>query len=216
MSVTHQYNSGEVTFVPGFVRGFRAWSLNLDIVGLRSITRVWDWRPGENRAACGIGDGCSCEVCSSVPRVHEAPFPQCSCGIYARYVNAAHGYSGVQGIIKATGNVIIGTAGFRAEVAQIEALVATSIDREWLRQMLLPPHLRVYTYGTRPRPSWAPPGDDWSQVAVTKALAMLSEVYQVPVFDSFYDAQKAFPFPDLSELTKKEATCPEATTPVSP
>lgn len=39
---------------------------------------------------------------------------------------------------------------------------------------------------------------------------------QVPVFDSFKDAQKAFPFPDLSELTKKEATCPEATTPVSP
>lgn len=212
MSGTGNYNSEEVTFVPGFVRGFRAWNLSPEAVGLRSITRNWHWLPGENKATCELNHSCDCEVCREVPSQHVAPSPRCSCGIYGRYADYRHGYAGVQGIIKATGNIIIGTSGFRAEKVQVEALVATPYCRKWMFEALLPPHARLAGSSSIPRPSWAP-AMQWSMEPVDEVLGMLGEMYQVPIFNTYDEAREALPFPDLSELVKqKEEACQEAST----
>lgn len=210
MTSTYGDGGDGVTLVPGFVRGFRSWLLNLSAVGLRSITREWYWHRGENKATCR-GESCECKTCREIPPYHAAPYPACSCGIYARYVDPNHGYAGIQGIIKATGNIVIGEVGFRAELAQIEALVVDPIARSWLFEVLQPPHLRQFIGPSLLRPQWAPVGRSMS--VVDEAFGMLGEAYGVPIFNSVEEARAALPFPDLSELIKqKEEACQEANT----
>lgn len=58
------------------------------------------------------------------PFVHgSSPDPKCTCGIYAFYGPNPRYLGSISGSIAASGTIIPGTLGFRAERARIEALV---------------------------------------------------------------------------------------------
>jgi hypothetical protein len=61
---------------------------------------------------------------------HEAPDPDCTCGFYATYQpssNGGHFFAyPVAGIIEASGRIILGTKGFRAQRTRIVALMNTA------------------------------------------------------------------------------------------
>lgn len=65
---------------------------------------------------------------------HEAPHPDCSCGIYAHYLplESYHSWSDkIYGVIEASGRILMGTKGFRAENAKIVALAGLGSHNEW-------------------------------------------------------------------------------------
>lgn len=101
----------------GEIYGYRHFS---DDGGqLRGIVMSqYPFTPGVNVAKC---------VHKPYRKGHEVPAEGCSCGIYGFYSDDADVYSddhdGPSGIIAAWGTVISGHLGFRAENAQIVALV---------------------------------------------------------------------------------------------
>lgn len=114
---------GKDTVVPGFLRGYRCWRYDRYTLELYPIhVDLGPWSGGHLRAACYD------------PRHHEeAPVAYCRCGIYATYnpkdyrsqqPSFWHINDGtfVHGSIKATGRVILGEIGFRAEEAKVEAV----------------------------------------------------------------------------------------------
>lgn len=113
-----KYDSSEVTMVPGTLRGYRAWRLHSK--GLESVSTTGHIWGRTERAQC-------LNKLRSPHPDHVAPVRGCTCGIYAK-----HTLEGVEdefswpsflfGSIRAHGKVILGTAGFRAEYAEIEAL----------------------------------------------------------------------------------------------
>jgi hypothetical protein len=64
-----------------------------------------------------------------VPR-HDAPFAECQCGLYAWYRPDSTSIvpADVFGVIEATGRVLLGDRGFRAERARLLAVVDTGDD----------------------------------------------------------------------------------------
>jgi hypothetical protein len=200
--VRSTYDNDEVTLVPGFVRGFRSWMLDKDFPLLRSVSRPYVWQPGQNEASCALAN-CDCWHCR--PRAdkrlpHAAPSLKCSCGFYARHLDWRHGYSGIEGIIRASGNIILGTGGFRAQIAEVEALVASS---GWLYNFL---EITKSEDLTHHQPKWA------VDKSTESVQLLLAREYRVPLFNTYEEAQEAFPFPDVSELLK-EKPCPQANTP---
>jgi hypothetical protein len=118
-SVSDDYTGPEHLLVPGTLRGYRAW-----IVGggkLRSIIDREPWLVSGNTAMCRRG------IMPRITSLHDAPDSRCTCGFYAK-----HRLEGVErdydpsiftyGSIRASGKVILGTEGFRAQHADIEAL----------------------------------------------------------------------------------------------
>lgn len=127
-----EYDGSERTMVPGTLRGYRAW-----IVGggkLRSIIDREPWLVSGNTAMCRRGmmrnGWVTGRLPGEMPRItslHDAPDSRCTCGFYVK-----HRLEGVErdydpsiftyGSIRASGKVILGTEGFRAQHADIEAL----------------------------------------------------------------------------------------------
>jgi hypothetical protein len=106
-----QYSGKEVPLVPGGLRGYRAWMYG-GPNGFRSYNFDYFWKPGINDAGCSL---------SIDP---HAPGPNCQCGLYARYkhVEEWSRSTPVFGVIEASGRIILGTEGFRAEKARILAV----------------------------------------------------------------------------------------------
>jgi hypothetical protein len=112
-----RYNDTEATMVPGTLRGYRVWRLTPHGLGSVSFTS-YVWKKSE-RAQCAHG---------STPIGHRAPVSGCTCGLYAKHtleaVEDEFGSSSfMYGSIKAHGRIILGDHGFRAEYAEIEALL---------------------------------------------------------------------------------------------
>lgn len=112
-----KYSGTETTMVPGTLRGYRVWRLTPYGLGSVSFTSyVW----GRNeQARCAHG---------SAPLDHRAPVSGCTCGLYAKHTLEAVEYEFdsdnlMYGSIKAHGRIILGDHGFRAEHAEIEALL---------------------------------------------------------------------------------------------
>jgi hypothetical protein len=82
------------------------------------------------------------------------------------------------GVVRASGRIILGTEGFRAERAEVEALYYSPIAEVAYERF----HLGKDYYGM---------------------LHLLGEAYGVPVFDSWEEAVAAMPPSDVSELLKK-------------
>jgi hypothetical protein len=119
--------------VPGSLRGYRTWrhagrraAVPDGMLPLTSVTRrhvVWT---SKLSARCVTRDTVGSGVGSSaLPDDHPAPGAGCNCGIYgwyapddARILNAS-----VFGTIEASGRVLMGERGFRAERARITAVV---------------------------------------------------------------------------------------------
>ena len=100
-----EYGDVEQTMVPGTLRGYREWTPTPE--GLLAMNFSLNWDPGVNTATCIHG------------YMHTAPNSECTCGFYAKHLPVI---SSVSGVIKASGTVILGTLGFRAQYAEIEAL----------------------------------------------------------------------------------------------
>jgi hypothetical protein len=129
--VSSHYTGVERALVPGTLRGFRQWRPGLD-QSLRpvNIQEAPPWSRGINHAICSPKESL---YTGAYARPHSAPHSPCQCGFYAHYdpeisvplnyyVNSPHT---VHGIIEASGKVIMGTRGFRAEKAEIVALYGT-------------------------------------------------------------------------------------------
>jgi hypothetical protein len=63
-----------------------------------------------------------------LPSDHKAPFVGCRCGIYAWYQPDDTGilHAGVFGAVEASGVILLGDRGFRAERARVVAIVTRS------------------------------------------------------------------------------------------
>jgi hypothetical protein len=120
--------------VPGSLRGYRTWrllgrraQLADGTLPLSSVTRRVEWAPTLT-ARCTPNDG-SPGPWSSVPHDdHNAPQAGCSCGIYGWYAPTDTGMvsARVFGVIEASGLILMGERGFRAERASITAVVTRS------------------------------------------------------------------------------------------
>jgi hypothetical protein len=117
--------------VPGSLRGYRTWRLlgrrthvPPGTLPLTSVTRhrvVWTptltarCRPDDTAASGG----------SPAPDDHHAPQTGCGCGVYGWYSPNDTGIvrARVFGVIEASGLVLLGERGFRAEKARIVAVV---------------------------------------------------------------------------------------------
>lgn len=127
--MSSDYTGPEHLMVPGTLRGYRAWIAEGG--ELRSIVGREPWLTSGNTAMCRRGMVRNGWATSPFPQritgLHDAPGSQCTCGFYAK-----HCLEGVErdynpsiftyGSIRASGKVILGTEGFRAQHADIEAL----------------------------------------------------------------------------------------------
>jgi len=119
--------------VPGSLRGYRTWwragrraSLPDGMLPLTSVTRrhvIWDTTLSARcvpRDTARSGPGSA-----EVPNDHPAPRAGCNCGIYGWYAPGDAGIvsASVFGAIEASGRILMGERGFRAERARITAVV---------------------------------------------------------------------------------------------
>lgn len=109
----------EKIFVTSNLIGYRQWTFNGK--GLRSMSmNSYIWSPGWNQAEC-------MPFSIHRTRTHETPeIPNlwCSCGFYAHHVpmTTTAKKDQVLGVVEASGTVLVGDKGFRAEKARIVAL----------------------------------------------------------------------------------------------
>lgn len=120
---------------PGTLRGYRAWgTVGTPRLGLQALAFGTVWTPGVNEAICQMYRGRNAMYDRFQPEEHQSPMLGCTCGFYATYdqsfpnsVLKRPTYLFVdpspQGSIKASGRIILGTKGFRAEKVELEALV---------------------------------------------------------------------------------------------
>ena len=125
-----EYGDTEQTMVPGTLRGYREWIPTP--YGLKAVNFPIIWEPGVNTAQCAGYRGDPVRYESTT---HVAPMGRCTCGFYARHTPFHPSFpTSVGGVIKASGRVILGTAGFRAQYAEIEALY---FSQGWGTPMML-------------------------------------------------------------------------------
>lgn len=110
------------------VIGYRSWRL-ADWV-LAPVSYGDPWRPGINRAVCKVDDtalGLYSRMLgretTTAPARHKAPHQNCRCGLYAYHDLPANSEGVVVGAVAAWGDLQVHCNGFRAEHAQIVALV---------------------------------------------------------------------------------------------
>lgn len=143
-----RFEGRERVLVPGTLRGYRAWRRNLGngpVKPLQSLCvggRNWH-RRGVVVAECMYASAVNglFHENGSLAATEPAPASGCGCGFWATYDFLYHefviggfhmfseGDSGrwvlaglAQGSIKASGRILLGTRGFRAEKMEIEAL----------------------------------------------------------------------------------------------
>jgi hypothetical protein len=119
--------------VPGALRGYRTWrllgrrthvpdgSLPLTSVSRRRVV----WCPSLT-ARCERGDaGMQAQSASTLDDDHPAPKVGCGCGIYGWYSpsDASMVSARVFGLVEASGLILMGERGFRAESVKIVAVV---------------------------------------------------------------------------------------------
>jgi hypothetical protein len=119
--------------VAGSLRGYRTWRLQRrrsrpsgDTLPLTSVTRRVVWGPTLT-ARCTPDDMANLTgAAATLPGDHAAPAAECHCGIYGWYDPADTGMlrARVFGVVEASGLVLMGERGFRAERAKIVAVVS--------------------------------------------------------------------------------------------
>ena len=107
--------------VDGFVVGYRVWRLRVDGALVSAGAGATTWTRGVNTAACQR-------------RRHHAPAERCSCGLYAMHNPPPAASPGIVGVVRAHGDLQAQRDGFRAEHAEVVALVkrrprATACER---------------------------------------------------------------------------------------
>jgi hypothetical protein len=108
--------TGPAAVVPAGLRGYRMWCLNDDGIGLDATNLAFGTWPGPTLTA----------ACKRIPCPHDAPMNGCGCGIYGWYRpddTRMHNGS-IFCVIEASGRVLLGDYGFRAQHARILALTS--------------------------------------------------------------------------------------------
>jgi hypothetical protein len=119
--------------VPGTLRGYRTWrllrkrtpvpdgSLPLSSVSRRRVV----WHPTLTARCTRADPGMQGQSASTPDDDHPAPQPGCGCGIYGWYSPADTGMvsARVFGVVEASGLILMGERGFRAETVKIVAVV---------------------------------------------------------------------------------------------
>jgi hypothetical protein len=118
--------------VPGSLRGYRTWQpahrherAPDGVLPLTSLTRPHVvWSPTLTARCVPRDTGCPSPGPSTPPADHAAPQPGCNCGIYGWYGPDDTGMldARVFGAIQASGLILMGERGFRAERARITAV----------------------------------------------------------------------------------------------
>ena len=96
--------------VEGFVVGYRVWRLRVDGTLVSAGAGATTWQHGINTATCPR-------------RRHHAPGARCTCGLYAMHDPPPAASPGVVGAVRAHGDLQAHRDGFRAEHAEVVALV---------------------------------------------------------------------------------------------
>jgi len=117
--------------VAGTASGFRWWTMRAPQLHLDPGSAEWEpgllrgvkdfWQPGVNQARCQASAG-------SMHGYDEVPHDDCGCGFWAYWEIQQHDMGmastlPVVGVVRASGQVIMGPRGFRAQKAEIAALV---------------------------------------------------------------------------------------------
>lgn len=125
MSFKQNDYNGEDILIPSTVLGFKHWSFLSN--SLKTSANVpksshhADWSSGEWSAVCGkLKD-------------HKSPDVECTCGIYAHYLplESYQVNTGVLGVVEASGKIVMGSKGFRAEKVKILALSGIGQTTKW-------------------------------------------------------------------------------------
>lgn len=146
----------------------------------------YPFMPGINVAKC---------VHKPFRKRHKAPVGGCQCGIYGFYSDDidvySEGHEGPSGIIAAWGSVVSGDLGFRAEKAELVALVRRRPRRRSLARALglstsrfTPAYLLINANRRRDE--------------------NLARKYDVPLFDTRDEAIAAFPVNDRPRFDETE------------
>jgi hypothetical protein len=165
-----QYGAVDAELVPGALRGYRSWRVLGDELVACNTPVAWPVGVMESEH---VGYPRFDEVV-----VHSGckgnPQKDHSCGIYAAHKLGGEDNRGwILGSIKAYGKTIVGTRGFRAGKAEIEAL---TLSESWISRYLL--------FGDAHEPTIL---ELWDRVD------KMGEKYQVPVFRSAQALVEAFP-----------------------
>lgn len=144
-------NGADPAFIPAEIRGYRMWTYHRSSGPLlRAVAMGYEWLRGVNRATCAYD------------HEHKPPVKDCrrtghGCGFYGWHTGFPDGFEDpvkypVLGVIRVSGRIILGTKGFRAEKAEIEAL-APAIPRSMQVDM-------VRDIAARYRVEYMPSGED--------------------------------------------------------
>lgn len=129
--------SGDPAVVPSGLRGYRYWNWNgTDRLGSVAAPGQWDGATAE--ATCKRYQPSSWWFNGESFAEHASPVQGCTCGIYGWYrpTEARLHVGDVFGVIEASGRVLLGDFGFRAEKARIVAVVTDNPSKihalKWL------------------------------------------------------------------------------------
>lgn len=120
-----EYSGEEDILTIEGVIGYRQWGYSH--AGLVSMKPA-DWSTGKLHARCER------MLFEQNFKEHKSPEISCYCGIYAHYLpleSYTRNYPAVFGVIEASGKILMGTKGFRAEKAKILALGGYGHHNEW-------------------------------------------------------------------------------------
>lgn len=122
MGFTQREYGGKDLLIPSSVLGYRQWTWKNNVLNSYGYS-LWD-------------KGSLTSVCNRFNENedrHPSPEINCSCGIYAHYLpleSYERGHN-VFGVIEASGKILLGTKGFRAEKAKIVALSGYGSCNQW-------------------------------------------------------------------------------------
>lgn len=106
------------------VRGYRQWRwYENKLISMRDT----QWSKGLQVSECK-------KYSEAQEDTHDSPQSDCTCGFYAHYLpleSYAYYNNRVYGVIEASGRILMGTKGFRAEKARIVALAGLGEHDEW-------------------------------------------------------------------------------------
>jgi|Tabmets5t2r1_1033131.scaffolds.fasta_scaffold00161_4 hypothetical protein len=119
--------------VPGSLRGYRTWrllrrrtSVPDDGLPLTSVTRRGVvWGPSLTARCTPSDTGTARPWSPTLDGDHQAPHAGCSCGVYAWYAPTDTGMvsARVFGVVEASGLILMGERGFRAQTVKIAGVV---------------------------------------------------------------------------------------------
>jgi hypothetical protein len=128
MSFTQKDYKGNELLILDTVRGFKQWSWNTE----RKLVSMFpaDWSNGSIVSECSRSE-LNKDKSSAT---HKSPDQDCSCGVYAHYL-PLESYEkqkhSIFGVVEASGKILMGTKGFRAEKARVVALAGYGACNQW-------------------------------------------------------------------------------------